>query len=469
MSLPSGLSALTETPLCSREEAVRELTAPGQPFALDQREVEGARCRVFVHAPRTIRDLLERAHDAFGDHVYLQYEDERLTFAEVRCRAARLAWVLRERYGVARGDRVAIVLRNYPEWVIAFYAVINLGGIVAALNAWWTGPELAGALAHSGVRVAFVDAERAERLRDTHGAAGVATIAVRAPLEAGDSFEGVIAAELRNAPPPATLDADDPVLVMYTSGTTGAPKGAVLTQRGAIHALFSWQLDAAVNAKRGGWTDPDEPHAEQRSLLLSVPLFHVSGSHVGMLGCLLMGRRLVLMYKWDPVRAVELVEREHISLFIAPAAITGDLVRTAAAMGRDMSSLLLVGGGGAARSPDQVRAIASAGAAPNIGWGMTETNAIGAALTWAEYAAHPTSAGYCSSVLDMRIVDLGGHALPPGEAGELQVRGTTLFKGYWNASEATAAAHLDGWFKRATSRASTRRVAFTSSAGLRTW
>jgi long-chain acyl-CoA synthetase len=210
----------------------------------------------------------------------------------------------------------------------------------------------------------------------------------------------------------------------------------VSSHRNIIHALESWRLDSAAIAMAEGRVEPQEPFEEQRSLLLSVPLFHVSGSHVGMLGCLHNGRRLILMYKWDVAQAMEIIERERVSMFIAAPAITGDLVRAAEAEGRRLDSLLVIGGGGAPRAPDQVRAIARATpAAPTTGWGMTETNAIGAGVGGDGYLQRPDGVGWPSAVLDLRVVDADGRELPPGEAGELQVRGTAVFRGYWRRPE----------------------------------
>ena len=429
----------------TRAEAITVLTAPGQPFELIERTVRGAPCRVFRRAPGTVRDLLERARADFGDFPYLSYETENLDFAAVHERAARLSWVLRERFGVDKGDRVAIAMRNYPEWVVAFFAATNLGAVAVAMNAWWTAAELEQALADSGARVIFADAERLERL----GGVGpeVAVIGVRASAPDVISYDALLKEETRAEPPDAALEADDDIFIIYTSGSTAAPKGVVSSHRNILHALISWQLDAEATAMAEGRAEPREPFEEQRSLLLSVPLFHVSGSHVGMLGCLNNGRRLILMYKWDVARAMDIIDREGVALFIAAPAITGDLVRAAEAQGRRLDSLLVIGGGGAPRAPDQVRAIARATpAAPTTGWGMTETNAIGTGVGGEGYLQRPEGVGWPSAVLDLRLVDPDGRELPAGEAGELQVRGTAVFRGYWRRPEENAAAFQDGWF-----------------------
>ena len=155
------------------------------------------------------------------------------------------------------------------------------------------------------------------------------------------------------------------------------------------------------------------------------------------------------MYKWDPERAVDLIEREHITMFNGPPAVTGDLVEIAQRRGRDLSSLLAVGGGGASRAPEQVREIdkAFANASPNTGWGMTETNAIGTGIAGLDYLARPASSGQVAAVLDIRIVDEGGVEQPPMARGELQIRGASIMRGYWNRPDANADTFVDGWLR----------------------
>jgi long-chain acyl-CoA synthetase len=183
--------------------------------------------------------------------------------------------------------------------------------------------------------------------------------------------------------------------------------------------------------------------------LLAVPLFHVTGCHAVYLASYRAQRKIVSMYRWDPELAAELIERERITSFTAPAAMTGDLVRVAKQTQRDLSSLLTVGGGGAPRAPEQVERIGSsfAKALPNTGWGMTETNAIGTGIGGLDYLERPASSGRCSAVLELKIVDDNGVELPAGQRGELLVRGTSLFRGYWNRPDLNANVFEDGWFR----------------------
>jgi long-chain acyl-CoA synthetase len=222
----------------------------------------------------------------------------------------------------------------------------------------------------------------------------------------------------------------------------------VSSHRNITHALLSWEVEARAALMVAGVETPPAP-VHQPASLLGVPLFHVMGSHVVFLASYRAQRKIVSMLKWDPAQAAALVERERVTVFSGPAAMTGDLVREARRTGHDLSSLLMVGGGGAPRAPEQVRQIdaAFANAAPGTGWGMTETNGIGTVIGGADYLARPTSAGRCLAVLDLKVVDETGAEVPPGERGELLVRGTSMFRGYWNRPELNAEVFVGDWFR----------------------
>jgi long-chain acyl-CoA synthetase len=254
--------------------------------------------------------------------------------------------------------------------------------------------------------------------------------------------------EAGDAPmPPAAIAPDDWATILYTSGSTGHPKGVVSTHRNILTSLLSWELDRLIGERVAGLVPP--PPAEQPGTLLAVPLFHVTGLHASYLNCYRMQRRMVCMYRWDPEQAAQLIDRERLSSVVAPAALTGDLVRLARQGRYSLATLLSVGGGGAPRAPEQVRQIGAsfAQALPATGWGMTETNAIGAGIAGEEYLQRPASSGRCSQVLQLQVVDEAGQPLPAGQRGELWVRGTSVFGGYWNRPEATAQAFVGDWFR----------------------
>ena len=434
-------------PALTRQQALAELSAPGQPYELREIEAMGRRCRAFVNAPPTLRDLYESTR---SDAVFMVYDDEHLTYEQVWRKSCRLAHVMVEQYGVKKGDRVAISMRNYPEWIIAFDAATSIGAIAVAMNALWQSDEIDYALNDSTPRLAIFDQERLERFAHCeHPPAGLGVIVVRnkGPLLAGAvDWETVMAGPETDVMPPADLSPDDDTLMLYTSGSTGHPKGAVSTHRNIISALLSWELDWATMARMA--VSAVEP-AQNPAALLAVPLFHVSGLHVSHLSSYRAQRKLVLMYKWDAEKAAELIERERITSVSAPAAMTGDLVEVARRTHRDLTSLVALGGGGAPRAPEQVRAIDQTlpNATPNIGWGMTETNAIGTGHSGVDYLARPTSSGRVSPVLDIRVVDEAGNVLGPNQRGELQIRGTSIMRGYWNRPEANAQTFDGEWMR----------------------
>src|ERR1700722_6273438 len=343
----SETNELAARPL-TRDEVVAELTGPGQSHALERVLVGETSVRAFRNAPRSLGQLIA---DTRSDLGFIVYEDERWTFDEAWRDAARIAELLARDYGVGRGDRVGISMRNFPEWILAFTAVTSLGAIAVAMNALWRPEEMEYGLRDSGATVLFADQERLDRLAECSSDLEIRVIAVR-PKEPDERelwrlLEGVGGVDM----PAAEVAPDDPATIFYTSGSTGRPKGVVSSHRNVISALFSWELDGLVAARMMG-IEPVAP-ASQPATLLAVPLFHVTGSHAVYLSSYRAQRKIVCMYKWDPEAAAALIEQEKITSFVAPAAMTGDLVRIAKQTNRDLSTLVTVGGGGAPRAPEQ--------------------------------------------------------------------------------------------------------------------
>ncbi|HEY3800095.1 MAG TPA: class I adenylate-forming enzyme family protein [Caulobacteraceae bacterium] len=427
----------------TRDAALAQLTAPGQFYELEPIVVGGRPIRAFKNAQPSLRHLFDQYR---SDRPFLVYGDERYTFEEAWACAARLATLLGRDFGVGKGDRVAISMRNFPEWIIAFTAVTSMGAVAVAMNALWQPEELAFGLEDSGAKVLIADQERLDRLARAEVSPELRVIAVR-PKDAAHpaEFHRLLAPLGAVAMPTPDIAPDDPATMFYTSGSTGRPKGVVSSHRNILSALWSWELDGQAGALLMGQTPGA---AANPAGLLAVPLFHVTGSHAIYLQSYRMQRKLVCMFKWDPYQAAELIEREKITSFTAPAAMTGDLVRIARETSRDLSSLVTVGGGGAPRAPEQVRQIDAtfAKAQPSTGWGMTETNSIGTSIGGPAYLQRPASSGRAAPVLDLAIVDEAGTHLPRGERGELLVRGASVFAGYWNRPEVNAEVFTDGWF-----------------------
>jgi len=432
----------------SRQEALSLLTQAGAPYELAEQTIHGVPCRTFVHAPDSLGALFETAR---SDATFMVYEQERYSFEEMYRLASRLADAFVNDYDIRKGDRVAISMRNYPEWVVAFTAATSIGAIAVAMNALWGADEIQQGLADCGAKVMLADPERLSRIAAGAAPLSIPLISVRAedqsPLDLEvRSFRELIDARADDTSMPVvSVLPDDPATIFYTSGSTGFPKGALATHRNILSALFSWELDQQSALLSAGLTPPELEF--QAATLLAVPLFHVTGAHAVFLMSYRSQRKLVSMYKWDAHAAAELIEAEQITSFVAPAAMTGDLVQAARSSDRDLSSLASVGGGGAPRAPEQVQDIDDTfgSAMPATGWGMSETNAIGTGIGGADYLERPASSGRASAVVDLKVVDEQGRELPANERGELLIRGVSVIQGYWNRPEANAEAFTEGW------------------------
>jgi long-chain acyl-CoA synthetase len=431
----------------SWDEAVARVTAPKQQFELTDVTVAGVTYHAFKYAPQNMRQIFESARPR-GDQVFLVYEDERWTFADVMANVDALAAALVSRYGVKKGDRVAIAMRNYPEWVIAFAAILSIGAISVSFNAWWTEDETSFALDDCDATVLIADRERVERAEPAWRRRGRSVIAVRCPEvpDGVDRYEDVV--ELGTPMPEVAIDPDDDATILYTSGTTGLPKGAVSTHRAIVQSLMAFACGAAVEATRlseGGAAPPALPPV----FILAVPLFHVTGCIPVMLSCFSAGMGLVMMYRWDPDMALRLIEREKVTTFVGVPTQSWDLVESPNFAKYDTSSLSNIAGGGAPAPPALVKRVDEgfASGRPSIGYGMTETNAYGPGNGGDDYLSHPTSAGRAVPILEMEIRGDDDRPVPTGERGEIWFKGPNLIRGYWNRPDATAETIADGWLR----------------------
>ena len=434
----------------TRASVLKELTAAEQPYELVPGSVFDRPCLRFKNAPPTLRDLFSQSR---SEVEFILYEDQRLTFDEAYIEASKIAMILVNDYGVKPGDRVAISMRNYPEWILAFMAATSIGGIAVAMNALWQPEEMAYGLTDSGAKVLFADEERLARFAQIATPPKVQLISVRTSAYPNAVDLANLVAKLENsgqtiAMPEQYAKPEDDATLLYTSGSTGHPKGVASCHVNIISALMSWELDQTTAI--GLMEEPPEAPAHPPATLMAVPLFHATGSHAVYLASYRHQRKLVCMYKWDPAIAAQMIEEEKITTFIAPAAMTGDLVLEAQRSQRDLSSLASVGGGGAPRAPEQVRNIEKSftKALPGTGWGMTETNAIGTSIGGIDYLERPDSSGRCSGVMELKVIDEAGNALDANNRGELLIRGTGVFRGYWNRPDANAETFLPGGWMR---------------------
>ncbi|CAG9175518.1 class I adenylate-forming enzyme family protein [Cupriavidus pinatubonensis] len=458
--MSSNFQPASNWPAMSLAEAHTRLTAPGAPFETETRMIRGIPTTVWKNAPPTLRDLFQ-VTQAFGERTFVVYEDERVTYAAFRRAALHVAHAL-VRDGIRPGDRVALAMRNLPEWPVAFYGALLAGAIVTPLNAWWTGAELEYGLNDSGSRVAIVDAERLDRLA-AHLPSCPALERVyvsRAGAIDGEakvvSLESMIGsspawATLPDLPlPDVAIDPEDDATIFYTSGTTGKPKGALGTHRNATTVAVASLFGPLRNLLRRGEPIPaPDPAAPQKAALLSVPFFHVTGCMAVLNSALANGGKIVLMHRWDALRALELIERERCTTAGGVPTIAWQLLEHPERERFDLSSLESMSYGGAPASPELVRRIGETipQSAPGIGWGMTETSATFTSHSAEEYVLRPDSSGPALPIGEMKIVDGRGKPLPVGETGELMVRGANVVRGYWNKPEATAQTFADGWLR----------------------
>ena len=441
-------------PLRSLREIEALLCAAGAPFEMDTVPVRGVTTRVWKNAPASLAALaaVGRSH---GDATFLVYEDERVSFAAWHRAVAALAAELRA-LGVTKGDRVALASRNLPEWPVAFFAVTVLGAICVPLNAWWTSPELVYGLTNSGSKVLICDAERLARIEPHRGELpALETVIVSRLAEAPAGvlrLEDLIgtSAQWPDLPdadlPEAELAADDPATILYTSGTTGHPKGALGTHRNLVTNILSGGYAAARSVLRREDTLP----APARKVILTViPLFHATACSATLMGAVAAGHTIVLMYKWDPVVAFGIIEREKVNITGGVPTIAWQLLEHPERGNYDLSSIEAIGYGGAPSAPELVRKIYEVfGALPGNGWGMTETSATVTSHSAEDYLNRPTSCGPPVAAADLEIrTDDGVTLLPSGEIGELWARGPMIVAGYWNNPEASAATFVDGWVR----------------------
>ncbi|WP_432922569.1 class I adenylate-forming enzyme family protein [Microbispora sp. CA-135349] len=423
----------------TNEQVQAQLTAPGQLFEMDEVEVGGHKIRMWKHAPATFRALLEitRFH---GDKVFVVYEDERITYEEHFRLAATLANRLVDDYGVRKGDRVVVAMRNYPEWVVSFSAVLAAGAVAVPLNAWWTEQELEYGLSDSGAKVVIADGERAARMAGS----GLPMIVTRGEGANWAEVLGEVRADVTL--PQVDLGADDPATIFYTSGTTGRSKGALGSHRNLGQAPMTVAYAMMRTVAMAG-RDVAAAAGKRRITLLTVPLFHVTGCFAVLMTTMFSGGGLVLMYRWDPKRALELIEREKVTVMSGVPTNAWQLLSHPDLDKHDISSLGSISYGGAPAPPKLLERITETlpNRTPANGYGMTETTALAIYNSGSDYLARPDSIGLPLAVVDVKVCDPLGAELPPGEVGELCMRGPIVIMGYWNRPDATAETFVDGW------------------------
>lgn len=435
-----------------------KITEEGAQFSWTEHEVNGNPMRLYDQAPPSMRFVWDLAA-GYGDADYLVYEGERLTYAESQAIVRGLVAHL-ESLGVTKGDHVALAMRNYPEWVLGYWAVLSMGAVVVGMNAWWVANEMKYGIDDAAPKAIIADQQRLDTLAavldDIRQTNPLPIIAVRAE---GDLPDNAVhwADAVVDGPdelPAVEIGPTDPACIFYTSGTTGFPKGAILTHRSCIHNLLNMAFSNALLTTAGqmameaaGQPAPEAPPASQPASLLATPLFHVTANNCGLHPITAAGGKAVLMYKWDAAAAMQLIQDEKISAISAVPIMSREILEHPDMGDYDLSSLGTLGGGGAAVQPDLVEKIdQKVSAAPATGYGLTETSGVVSILGGPWFVAKPKSCGPAVPVMESRIADDAGNGLPVGEIGELWVRGPNNVDGYLNKPEATAEAFTDGFF-----------------------
>ncbi|SPH21430.1 Long-chain-fatty-acid--CoA ligase FadD13 [Ascidiaceihabitans donghaensis] len=433
-------------------EAMAHVMQTNPAFAVTDANIRGVDFRVFENVPPHVAALLHASYEAQGNGAaeYLIFENERWTFDEFLSDVNRMAHVLRDTFGVTKGAPVGIAMRNCPELMIMVMACASIGAVTVFVNAWWTTEELEYALKDSGARLVFADGDRVARMQPLVDDLGLAIVGVRdGETTAHHSFTALKTNAQSDQRPDADIDTDDDFAIMYSSGTTGRPKGVVQTHRGAVNAVFSWLITAVMAPLMDPDHDPDAPPVRP-SVLIVTPLFHVTATHPMFLLSLPAGAKVAVMPKWDARKAVEIIRDEKITRFLGVPTQSADLMVAMREMGETLPTLDYIGAGGAKRPPAQVGELSEMlpNAAVATGWGMTETNALGIGMLGDEYNARPDACGKPHGPLqDVRFLDDNGNDVPHGEIGELTVKSPANMRCYLNKPDATAEVLEDGWLK----------------------
>ena len=389
---------------------------------------------IVANFPATIPLMLRTFCALNGPTEALVSADERFTFAELDQRSERLARCLVGR-GIGKGDRVAIAMRNCSAWVVCYMAALKAGAVATLLNGWWQTHEMQHAIELVEPKLIIADDPRAVR---------IARCETQNFELVGLSIDGPLAeclAPLLDSPEAdlPEIAPDDDATILFTSGSTGEAKGALSTHRAVTTAVYAYATGLIVLKailEREGRPPPPP------KTLLSVPLFHVTGEVPVLLNSFVIGRGMVLMSKWDAGEALRLIEKENVTYFVGVPTMSLELMTHPDREKYDLSSLTDIAAGGAPRPVRHVERLKESfsGAQPALGYGLTETNAVGCSNFWSNYADKPGSTGRAQKpYVDLAILGEGDRHLPPGERGEIGIRSAANIKCYWRNPGATDA------------------------------
>ncbi len=419
------------------DAALAALTGPGGPLALGAVTVDGIELPLITGVPQTLPPYFGHYCAEHADKTFLVAGEERLTFADVYAAASRVARALVATHGVQPGDRIGIAMRNSPSWIVLYMGALMAGGVATLLNGWWQSVELAAAMADVECSLVFADPPRAKRLAAIPDLKTVVvTIDDTQPLAA--ALAGLTADGDVTLP---TVAPTDHATILFTSGSTGQSKGAISDHRAVTQAVYNYLAQALVML--GITTADGNPPVGQPATLLNVPLFHVTAEVPVFLQSFAMGRKLVLMPKWDAEEAMRLIQAEQVSYFVGVPLMSFEILTHPKRGEYDLSTVTDFAAGGAPRPVEHVRRIAEemGGPKPLLGYGLTETNGIGCGNFRDNYLDKPNSTGRASlPLVDLAILDGSGKPVAQGERGEVAIRSVCNFTEYYGRPDATEAA-----------------------------
>ena len=429
------------------EEIVEELCSPNGEFPTKIVELNGYEYLAFDWGPKTLFEYFNLYKDHKNKEMIV-YEDERWTYREAYEFSSAFANSLINDFGVKKGDRIAIASRNYPEWIFSFIAITSIGAIAVPMNSWWTSKELEYGIKDSESKILIVDEERLNRISSLYKKNNLKIIVIR-PDDKNHKNNWISYSRkyLSEKMPIFDINPVDDATILYTSGSTGHPKGVCSSHKSIISTLLQWMVVATARNIKDDIITNEEM---QPSCLLTVPLFHVTGSHAQFMLSFLSGRKMVIMYKWDSEKALSLIEKEKITTLNGVPTMTLEVMRDESRKKYDLSSLKELSGGGAARPSSHVKELKNEfpNASPGLGYGLTETNAAGAVISGDDYLNRPGSTGKPTPPLTkIKIVDSNHKECNKNEVGEVWIKSITNFSKYWNNEEATNEAFFNDWFR----------------------
>ncbi len=426
------------------------LTAKGGPVALTMFNQNGVDVPMVSTAPPNLPLYFAHFCNEHAAKEFIVAGEERLTFAEIYAASQRVAGALVAGYGIKKGDRVGIAMRNAPSWIVLYMAILSAGGVATLLNGWWQGQELADGIDMVGTTLVLVDPQRAARLAEVdYAGAQIVTLDIAKPLD--EALAPLFASGGGAETPLPEITGDDLATILFTSGSTGQSKGAFHTHRSVVQGTFNYIVQALMLLQLGTEDGTIKADAPQHCSLLTVPLFHVTGEVPIMLVSFAIGRKLIMMPKWDVVTAMQLIEREKVTSFTGVPLMSFELASHPDRHKYDLSTLQGLAGGGAPRPLEHVKRLQDEfpNAPPALGYGLTETNGVGAGNFSSNYIEKPNSTGRASKPLvELAILDDDGKPVPQGERGEVSIRSVANFSGYWGREDATRECMTaDGFFR----------------------